>query len=105
MREILDQLDLPDGFGFILRTAGFDRTKLELKRDLAYLLRLWKDMEKRRSRGRGPRLLYSESDLLVRALRDMLTTEIERIYHIDRGYEAIEEKLAQLGAQIKRVPN
>ena len=47
MREILDQLDLPDGFGFILRTAGFDRTKLELKRDLAYLLRLWKDMEAR----------------------------------------------------------
>jgi ribonuclease E len=79
MREILDQLELPDGFGFILRTAGMERTKAELKRDLAYLQRLWKDMEKRRSKGRGPRLLYSESDLLVRALRDMLTTEIERI--------------------------
>ena len=80
MRDILDQLDLPEGFGFILRTAGFDRTKAELKRDLAYLMRLWKDMEKRWRSGSGkPRLLYSESDLLVRALRDMLTSEIEEI--------------------------
>lgn len=80
MRDILDQLDLPEGFGFILRTAGFDRTKAELKRDLAYLMRLWKDMERRWRSGAGkPRLLYSESDLLVRALRDMLTSEIEEI--------------------------
>src|SRR5207247_3044880 len=47
MREILDQLELPEGFGFILRTAGMERNKAELKRDLAYLQRLWKDMEKR----------------------------------------------------------
>lgn len=79
MREILDQLDLPEGFGFILRTAGMERTKAELKRDLAYLMRLWKDMERRWRAGNKPRLLYSESDLLVRALRDLLTGEIDRI--------------------------
>jgi ribonuclease E len=79
MRQILDQLDLPDGFGFVLRTAGMDRNKTELKRDLAYLLRLWKDMEKRWKQGSAPRLLYAESDLLVRALRDMLAGDIERI--------------------------
>lgn len=79
MREILDQLDLPEGFGFILRTAGMERTKAELKRDLAYLMRLWKDMEKRWRTGNKPRLLYSESDLLVRALRDLLTGEIDQI--------------------------
>jgi len=79
MREVLDQLDLPEGFGFILRTAGLERTKLELKRDLAYLLRLWKDIEKRWKQGARPRLLYSESDLLVRALRDMLSSDIDRI--------------------------
>lgn len=79
MRKILDQLDLPDGFGFILRTAGMDRTKTELKRDLAYLMRLWKDMERRRKAGAKPRLLYAESDLLVRALRDVLTGEIDEI--------------------------
>lgn len=79
MRDILDQLDLPEGFGFILRTAGMDRGKMELKRDLAYLQRLWKDMEKRWKSGNKPRLLYSESDLLVRSLRDILTTDIDRV--------------------------
>ncbi|MBL9031411.1 MAG: Rne/Rng family ribonuclease [Phycisphaerae bacterium] len=79
MRAVLDQLDLPDGFGFILRTAGMDRNKTELKRDLAYLLRLWKDMETRLKSGQRPRLLYSESDLLVRALRDILSPEIQEI--------------------------
>jgi ribonuclease E len=79
MREILDQLDLPEGFGFILRTAGMERSKAELKRDLAYLMRLWKDMERRWKTGNKPRLLYSESDLLVRALRDLLTTDIDEV--------------------------
>ncbi len=81
MRAILDQLELPEGFGFILRTAGMDRTKTELKRDLAYLQRLWKDMEAKRAAAKGnkPALLYSESDLLVRALRDLLIPEIEEV--------------------------
>ena len=79
MREILDQLDLPEGFGFILRTAGFSRNKTELKRDLAYLQRLWKDMEKRLKAGGKPRLLYTESDLLVRALRDILSGDIDQV--------------------------
>lgn len=79
MRKILDQLELPEGFGFILRTAGMEKTKTELKRDLAYLQRLWKDMERRRKQGKKPRLLYTESDLLVRALRDLLTTDIDEV--------------------------
>ena len=79
MRQILDQLDLPEGFGFILRTAGMDQTKTELKRDLAYLARLWRDMERRRKTGKGPRLLYAESDLLLRALRDMITSDVGEI--------------------------
>lgn len=79
MRKILDTLELPEGFGFILRTAGFNRTKVELKRDLAYLQRLWKDMEHRRAVGKGPKLLYSESDLLVRSLRDLLGQDIDEV--------------------------
>lgn len=79
MRETLDQLDLPDGFGFILRTAGMDRAKTDLKRDLAYLNRLWQDMERRRKAGSGPRLLYAESDLLLRALRDIITPDVDEI--------------------------
>lgn len=79
MRKALDGLELPEGFGFILRTAGMGRNKTELKRDLAYLQRLWKDIEKRRAAGRQPRLLYAESDLLMRSLRDVWTTEIQEI--------------------------
>lgn len=79
MKEILEKLELPDGFGFILRTAGFDRNKTDLKRDLAYLMRLWKDMELRWKRGKGPRLLYSESDLLLRAMRDLVTADTGEI--------------------------
>ena len=78
-KQILSQLELPDGFGFILRTAGFDRNKAELKRDLSYLARLWKDMETRRKGGNKPRLLYTESDLLVRSIRDLLTSEVSRV--------------------------
>ncbi len=78
-KQILSQLELPEGFGFILRTAGFDRTKAELKRDLSYLGRLWKDMESRRKGGNKPRLLYTESDLLVRSIRDLLTSEVSRV--------------------------
>lgn len=79
MRKILDSLDLPKEFGFILRTAGMNQTKAELKRDLAYLQRLWKDIDKRLSQGDKPRLLYAESDLLMRALRDIWTSEIDEI--------------------------
>ncbi|MFG0274463.1 MAG: Rne/Rng family ribonuclease [Phycisphaerales bacterium] len=78
-RRVLDDVELPKGFGFILRTAGIGKTKTEIKRDLAYLQRLWKDMERRRKGGKKPRLLYTESDLLVRSLRDVLTAEIDEI--------------------------
>jgi ribonuclease E len=79
MRQILDTLDLPDGFGFILRTAGFDRTKAELKRDVAYLMRLWKTMDRRMKSSKGPCELYTESDLLVRTIRDVLRPSIKSI--------------------------
>ncbi len=83
-RKILDDLDPPDGFGFIVRTAGMDQTKTELKRDLAYLLRLWKDIESRMKSGRGPRELYAESDLIIRTLRDSLPPQVNRIVIDDR---------------------
>jgi ribonuclease E len=78
-KQILDQLDLPEGFGFIVRTAGLDKSRAELKRDLAYLMRLQKDMERRRQNGTKPRLLYSESDLLLRSLRDMMTMDTDEV--------------------------
>ncbi|MHC4947186.1 MAG: translation initiation factor IF-2 N-terminal domain-containing protein [Planctomycetota bacterium] len=79
MRKILDTLDLPEGFGFILRTAGFDTTKTELKRDVAYLTRLWKALDKRVKTVPAPCELYAESDLLGRTIRDVLRPSISTI--------------------------
>lgn len=78
MRKILDELGPPEEFGFIIRTAGMDRTKTELKRDLAYLLRLWKAMERRRQETRIGEL-YTESDLIIRTIRDVYSSDIVRI--------------------------
>ena len=79
MRRILDSLELPEGFGFILRTAGFDRTKTELQRDAIYLQRLWEAMERRMNSTGAPCTLYTESDLLVRTIRDVADDSVEAI--------------------------
>jgi ribonuclease E len=79
MRDVLDTLDIPDGFGVIVRTAGLGRTKTELKRDIAYLMRLWKAMERREHNAAAPCELYVESDLLVRTIRDVLRPSIKAI--------------------------
>jgi ribonuclease E len=79
MRRILDSLELPEGFGFILRTAGFDRTKTELQRDALYLQRLWEAMERRTNSTGAPCALYTESDLLVRTIRDIADDSVEAI--------------------------
>ncbi len=58
MRDVLDQLELPRDMGFILRTAGMDRTKRDLQRDLNYLVRLWKQIMKRKATIKAPAELY-----------------------------------------------
>jgi ribonuclease E len=79
MRAILDSLELPAGCGFILRTAGFDATRSELQRDASYLTRLWNAMNRRSDRTGGPCALYTESDLMVRTLRDYADSSIDAI--------------------------
>jgi len=78
MRDILNELKLPSGMGFILRTAGMDRSKRELQRDLNYLLRLWKTVVERIRSMPSPAELYRESDLLTRTIRDYFTTDFDR---------------------------
>ena len=88
MRRALDSLDLPAGFGFILRTAGFGATKAELKRDVAYLVRLWRVMEVRIKNVSAPCELYSESNLLIRTVRDVLRPSIKAIIvDSEQGYQ------------------
>ncbi len=79
MRGVLNELPLPEGMGFILRTAGLGRTKRELQRDLNYLSRLWKTIAERIRKLRSPAEVYQESDLVIRTIRDVLTSDFKRI--------------------------
>src|SRR5208337_1044640 len=80
LREIMHELNPPKGLGFIVRTAGLERTKRELARDLAYLLRLWKVILRRIKRTRTPGPIYQESDMITRTIRDIFTSEIDTIW-------------------------
>jgi len=79
MRRVLEELSLPKDMGFILRTAGIDRTKRELQRDLNYLQRLWKVVEQRIKGERAPCELYQESDLVIRTIRDVYSSDYSKI--------------------------
>jgi ribonuclease E len=102
MRKVLDQLELPEGFGFILRTAGMERTKAELNRDLSYLKRLWADMDKRQKGKKAPLALYAESDLLLRALRDLAGTEVTDIIIDDPSALARAERFIKIASPRSR---
>ncbi|MFA5863891.1 MAG: Rne/Rng family ribonuclease [Phycisphaerae bacterium] len=79
LRQVVSELELPDNIGFIVRTAGIDRSKRELQRDLNYLKRLWKVVQHRINTSKSPVEVYQESDLVTRTIRDIFTPEIERI--------------------------
>ncbi|HUV39450.1 MAG TPA: Rne/Rng family ribonuclease, partial [Planctomycetota bacterium] len=79
LRQMLTEFELDKSLGFIVRTAGVGRTKRDLQRDLAYLLRLWKTLEGRIKKSEAPVLIYQESDLVIRTIRDIYTTDITRV--------------------------
>lgn len=80
LRDIMLELNPPKGVGFIVRTAGVDRAKRELSRDLAYLLRLWKVFVRRMQKTAAPVALYEESDMIIRTIRDIFTGDVDSIY-------------------------
>ena len=79
LKEILDKLKLPDGFGVIVRTAGKSATKTLLQSDLRYLMRLWKEINKKGITETAPTPLYKERNLAVRSIRDYFTTDVNEI--------------------------
>jgi ribonuclease E len=74
------ELHPPRGLGFIVRTAGIDRTKREISRDLAYLVRLWRVIIRRIRKFPAPIDIYEESDMIIRTIRDIFTSEVDAIY-------------------------
>ncbi|MFP6677776.1 MAG: Rne/Rng family ribonuclease, partial [Pirellulaceae bacterium] len=94
LRKILLELNPPKGLGFIVRTAGQERTRQELSRDMAYLLRLWKVIVRRIKNTQGPGDIYEESDMIIRTIRDIFSSDVDAIY-IDQeaAYERAKEFL------------
>lgn len=79
LKETVEQIKQDEGIGFIVRTAGMNRTKQELGRDYQRLLRLWEEIQKKTKSASAPALIYQEGDFGVRTLRDYLTPEITEI--------------------------
>ena len=79
IKSLMEQIKVPEDMGFIVRTAGINRTKPEIQRDYQFLMRLWKDIFKKAESASAPYFLYQETDFGVRSLRDYLTLEIDEI--------------------------
>lgn len=79
LKTIVKSLDIPKGMGVILRTAGANRTKIEIKRDYEYLLRLWETIRSTTLKSRAPCLIHEEASLIKRSIRDLYNKEIEQI--------------------------
>ncbi len=79
LKEIAQELDVPQGMGIILRTAGASRTKPEIKRDYEYLMRLWESVRELTLSSSAPALVYEEGSLIKRAIRDLYNKDIDDV--------------------------
>ncbi len=79
LKEVTTELDLPQGMGLIVRTAGAARPKPEIKRDAEYLMRLWDDIRELTMRSMAPALIYEEASLIKRAIRDVYSRDVDEI--------------------------
>ncbi len=79
LREVMSKFNIPEGIGYIVRTASAEITKTALQQDLRYLLGLWKEIKKRGQTVEAPALIYAEQDTVVRFLRDHFVPDIQEI--------------------------
>ena len=89
LKEIAQDLEVPEGMGVILRTAGASRTKTEVKRDFEYLMRLWETVRDLTLKSTAPKLVYEEGSLTKRSIRDLYGKDIEEI--VVSGEEGFKE--------------
>ena len=80
LKTVVAGLDVPQGMGLIIRTAGAKRTKQEIKRDYDYLLRVWENVRETTLTSNAPALIYEEEDLVKRAIRDLFDKDVEAIH-------------------------
>ncbi|ESQ94338.1 hypothetical protein ABENE_02195 [Asticcacaulis benevestitus DSM 16100 = ATCC BAA-896] len=79
LKTLVQSLDVPHGMGLIVRTAGAKRTKLEIKRDYDYLLRVWETIRETTLKSNAPALIYEEEDLVKRAIRDLFDKDFDGV--------------------------
>jgi ribonuclease E len=92
LKTIISEMDLPKSMGCIVRTAGLQRTKTEIKRDFDYLARLWDEIRENTLKSSAPALIHSDSDLIKRAIRDIYNKDIEDvIVEGEAGYRAAKD--------------
>ena len=97
LKEIANSLEVSEGMGVILRTAGADRTKADIKRDFEYLLRLWENVRQLTLKSTAPCLVYEEGSLIKRSIRDLYDSETKEIVVAGReGYEEARDFMSML---------
>ena len=105
LKQIMADLNLPSVMGLIVRTAGLSRTKVEIKRDFDYLARLWDEIREKTLNSSAPALVYQDSDLIKRAIRDIYNRDIDEvIVEGDEGYRDARQFMKLLmPSHVKRV--
>ncbi|WP_072899023.1 Rne/Rng family ribonuclease [Cognatiyoonia sediminum] len=92
LKEIANSMDVPEGAGLIIRTAGSQRTKTEIKRDYEYLQRMWEQIRELTLKSIAPAAIYEEGDLIKRSIRDLYSKEIEEVIVAgDEGYRTAKD--------------
>ena len=89
LKEVAKEIEVPQGMGLIVRTAGAQRTKTEIKRDYDYLLRMWESVRDLTLKSQAPALVYEEGSLVKRAIRDLYTKDVDEV--MVEGDEAYRE--------------
>ena len=97
LKDVVQDLDVPEGMGIILRTAGASRTKPEIKRDFEYLIRMWETVRDLTLKSQAPTLVYEEGSLIKRSLRDLYNKEIDEVLVSgDSGYQEARDFMKML---------
>ena len=107
LKTIMSSLNLPENTGCIIRTAGLQRTKTDIKRDLDYLLRLWNGIRELTLKSMAPSLIYAEADLIKRSIRDLYNRDIDEILvEGDVGFKRAKDFMTMLmPSHAKKVVN
>jgi len=79
LKKVISELDIPDGMAVIVRTAGSERSKIEIRRDYEYLMRLWNEIRESTLRSSAPALIHEEANLIKRAIRDLYSRDMDEI--------------------------